>query len=87
MKTVTTVENIQTSGERDNYALPTAMVKIRNRNSVRTSRVFFDTGSQRSFLSLALVKTLKLKPCTTTSLTLSTFGQVHSPREFCQPLV
>ena len=56
-------------------AVPTAILSLKSRNGCFQTRAFFDTGSQRSYISTSLAKKLGLKSVGEVTLSLSTFGE------------
>ena len=56
-------------------AVPTAIISLKSGNGCSQTRAFFDTGSQRSYISTSLAKELGLKSVGEVTLSLSTFGE------------
>ena len=77
----------QVSCEGQNAALPTATVTVANieRKNIKqrkTTRCFFDQGSQRSFISESLSQELQLKVSSTVKLQLSGFTEEKEEMEY-----
>ena len=71
-------------GDHLNAALPTATVDVANRATKEsvTTRVFFDQGSQKTFISQSLAKRLKLRVTDKVKLQLSGFTGTAEEQEY-----
>ena len=74
------------SSEEDDVFMRTATVKEANENSMCDARRVFNTGAQRSFITLALAKRLNLKPKGHLKRTVAPFAN-ENPREQTYPIV
>lgn len=70
------------SNENSSILMQTAKARIFNTNSdnVCLSRMLFDTGSQRSYISMNVRKRLKLKKVRTERVVIKTFGESNNSK-------
>ena len=76
------------SGAKNTVLLQTASAVARNEDGSKTARIkiLFDSGSQRSYITNSLKSKLGLKPATTETLHLNTFGENNFRKQKCEVL-
>lgn len=78
VNTVKVIGDVTNTG----VALPTAKATLEHQGKVKNVRLFFDTGSQRTFITQEVVDDLKLPITDTLEMTLTGFMSTPNTRQF-----